>query len=119
MKSTSIIWPAFPMKATIKTQGRQFTVKEGDVLFVNRFKETSTGDKVTISEVLMVGEGDSAQFGNPYVAGASVNATILENKRGKKVTILKKKRRQGYRRKQGHRQELSVIKIDSINTGGN
>lgn len=102
------------MKATIKTQGRQFTVQEGDVLFVNRFQDTASGDSVTIDTVLAVGEGESMKFGSPVVEGASVEAKILENKRGKKVTVLKKKRRKGYRNKRGHRQELSVIKIESI-----
>jgi large subunit ribosomal protein L21 len=102
------------MKATIKTQGRQFTVQEGDVLFVNRYPETETGDSVTIDNVLAVGEGESMKFGTPLVDGASVQAKILENKRGKKVLVFKKKRRKGYRNKRGHRQELSVIKIESI-----
>ena len=102
------------MKAVIKTQGRQFTVQEGDVLFVNRFTDTNSGDTVTIDTVLAVGEGEGMTFGAPLVEGASVSARILENKRGKKVTVLKKKRRHGYRRKHGHRQELSVIKIESI-----
>jgi large subunit ribosomal protein L21 len=102
------------MKATIKTQGRQFTVKEGDVLFVNRYQDTNQNDSITIDTVLAVGEGDTMKFGTPLVEGASVKATILENKRGKKVVIFKKKRRKGYRNKRGHRQELSVIKIDSI-----
>ncbi len=102
------------MKATIKTQGRQFTVEEGDVLFVNRYPETSDGDTVSLDHVLAVGEGADYRFGSPTVEGASVKARILENKRGKKVVVFKKKRRKGYRRKQGHRQELSVIKIESI-----
>lgn len=102
------------MKATIKTQGRQFTVQEGDVLFVNRYPETESGDSVTIDNVLAVGEGESMKFGTPLVDGASVQAKILENKRGKKVLVFKKKRRKGYRNKRGHRQELSVIKIESI-----
>lgn len=103
------------MKAIIKTQGRQFTIQEGDVLFLNRFPDTQSGDSVTIDTVLSLGEGESCKFGTPLVEGASVKATILENKRGKKVTIFKKKRRKGYRNKRGHRQELSVIKIESIN----
>ena len=103
------------MKATIKTQGRQFTVVEGDVLLVNRYPNTEDGDSVTIDTVLAVGEGESTTFGTPTVDGASVKAKILENKRGKKVLIFKKKRRKGYRNKRGHRQELSVIKIESIN----
>lgn len=102
------------MKATIKTQGRQHTVKEGDILFVNRFPETNQNDSITIDSVLAVGEGENMKVGSPYVEGASVTATILENKRGKKVVVFKKKRRKGYRNKRGHRQELSVIKIDSI-----
>ncbi len=103
------------MKAIIKTQGRQFTVKEGDVLFVNRYQDTQSGDSITINDVLMVGEGESAKIGEPLVAGASVTAKILENKRGQKVRIFKKKRRKGYERRKGHRQELSVIKIEAIN----
>ena len=102
------------MKATIKIQGKQVTVSEGDILFVNRFVDSKAGDTVEIKDVLMVGEGADVKFGNPLVDGASVSAKILENKRGKKVVILKKKRRKGYQRKQGHRQELSVIKIESI-----
>lgn len=102
------------MKATIQTQGRQFTVQSGDILFVNRYPEKEAGQLVTISDVLMVGEGATTQFGAPYVEGASVMARILENKRGRKVTIIKHKRRKGYSRKRGHRQELSVIRIEAI-----
>ncbi|MGF1483729.1 MAG: 50S ribosomal protein L21 [Opitutales bacterium] len=102
------------MKATIRTQGRQFIVTEGDVLKVNRFRETSSGDTVEITDVLSVGEGDAFQVGTPLVNGAKVTAKILENKRGEKVRIWKKKRRKGYQRRRGHRQELSVIKIESI-----
>ena len=102
------------MKATIKIQGKQLTVSEGDVIIVNRFANSNAGDVVEIKEVLMVGEADAAKFGTPLVEGASVSAKILENKRGKKVVIIKKNRRKGYQRKQGHRQELSVLKIESI-----
>ena len=102
------------MKATIKTQGRQFTVTEGDVLKVNVFPETEAGDSIDINEVLMIGEGTEARFGNPLVEGASVKVTILENKKDKKMVVFKKKRRQGYKRRRGHRQHLSVIKVESI-----
>ena len=102
------------MKATIKTQGRQFTVNEGDVLKVNAFPETKTGDSVDINEVLMIGEGSTARFGAPLVEGASGKVTILENKKDKKVVVFKKKRRQGYKKRRGHRQHLSVIKVESI-----
>ncbi len=106
------------MKATIQTQGRQFTVREGDVLEVNRFRDSKPGDNLTIKEVMMVGEGESVRFGVPWVAGAAVEAEILENKRGRKIRVFKKKRRKGYRRTQGHRQELSVIKIKTITAEG-
>ena len=102
------------MKATIQTQGKQFTVQEGDVLILNRYPETEAGAKLEISEVLTVGEGEGFQLGKPFVEGAMVKATILENKRGRKVVIFKKKKRKGYECRRGHRQELSVIKIDSI-----
>jgi large subunit ribosomal protein L21 len=102
------------MKATINTQGRQFTVQEGDVLHVNRYRDSKAGDTITIKDVMMAGEGGSLNFGTPYLEGVSVDATILENKRGTKVIVFKKKRRKGYRRKRGHRQEISVIKIESI-----
>ncbi len=102
------------MKATIKTQGRQFTVTEGDVLKVNVFPGTEAGDSIDINEVLMVGEGVEARFGNPLVEGASVKVTILENKKDKKIVVFKKKRRQGYKRRRGHRQHLSIIKVESI-----
>jgi large subunit ribosomal protein L21 len=102
------------MKATIKTQGQQFVVSEGDVLFVNRFQNSEKGSTVEISDVLSVGEGAEIKIGTPTVAGASVTAEVLENKRGKKVIIFKKNKRKGYERRQGHRQELSVIKIKTI-----
>lgn len=102
------------MKATIKTQGQQYTVSEGDILKVSRFPETESGATVELGDVLMIHDGEASRIGTPLVEGASVKATILENKKDKKVTIIKKKRRQGYRRNIGHRQQLSVIKIDSI-----
>ena len=102
------------MKATIKTQGRQFTVTEGDILKVNVFPGTRAGDSIEINEVLMVGEGTEARYGSPLVDGASVKVTILENKKDKKVVVFKKKRRPGYKRRRGHRQNLSVIKVESI-----
>ena len=106
----------FKMKATIRTQGRQFTVTEGDILKVNRYVGTEAGSDVEINEVLAVGEGEKAVFGTPLVEGATVSAKVLENKRDKKVIAYKKKRRKGYEKKRGHRQELSIIKIESIKT---
>ncbi len=102
------------MKATIQTQGKQLTVQEGDVLTLNRYPGTEAGSKLEINEILTLGEGDAFKLGSPYVDGAKVSATVLENKRGRKIVVFKKKKRKGYERRRGHRQELSVIKIDSI-----
>jgi large subunit ribosomal protein L21 len=102
------------MKATIKTQGQQFTVSEGDILIVNRYPKTEAGQTVEITDVLAAGEGADYRVGRPTLMGASVSATILENKRGDKVIAFKKKKRKGYEKKRGHRQELSVIKIQTI-----
>ncbi len=84
------------------------------MLFVNRYPDTEAGSEVEIKEVLSLGEGKNAKIGQPYVDGASVKGTILENKRGRKVLIFKKKKRKGYERTRGHRQEISVLKIHSI-----
>ena len=102
------------MKATIKTQGKQFSVSEGDILIVNRYPKTEAGSTVEINEVLAAGEGDTFKVGTPFLTGASVKAKVLENKRGKKVIVFKMRKRKGSKRKRGHRQELSVIKIESI-----
>jgi large subunit ribosomal protein L21 len=102
------------MKAIIETQGQQLIVHEGDIVFVSRYVGSKAGDVINLDKVLFVGEGLDAKVGMPYVNGAVVKAMLLENKRGKKVFVFKKKRRQGYERRRGHRQELSVIKIESI-----
>jgi large subunit ribosomal protein L21 len=102
------------MKATIQTQGSQFTVQQGDKLFVNRYPDKNEGDQVSIDQVLMLVDEGKATFGTPNVEGASVKAKILENKKDKKVIVFKKKRRQGYKRRKGHRQQISVIEIESI-----
>ncbi|QYM80124.1 50S ribosomal protein L21 [Horticoccus luteus] len=103
------------MKATIKTQGQQFNVSEGDILIVNRYPNTEKGSTIEITDVLAAGEGETFKIGTPLLTGATVSAKILENKRGDKVIVFKKKKRKGMERKRGHRQELSVIKIESIN----
>lgn len=103
------------MKAVVNIQGRQFTVKVGDIFPVNRFSNSQAGDTVSVSEVLLTSNGTATKVGSPYIQGASVGLSILENKRANKICVFKKKRRKGYRRKQGHRQEISVVKINSIN----
>ena len=77
------------MKATIRTQGRQFTVSKGDILKVNAYPETKAGDTVSIEEILMLGEGADTRFGTPLIEGASVKATVLENKKDNKITVFK------------------------------
>ena len=103
------------MKATIQTQGAQFTVQEGDILTVDQYPGVEAGSTVDIDDVLMIQDGDDAKFGTPKVEGAKVTAKILESKKDKKIIVFKKKRRKGYTRRKGHRQHVSVIKIESIN----
>ena len=97
------------MFAVIKTGGKQYKVAPSDVILVERLPG-QPGDTVTLDQVLMVGD----KVGTPFVAGASVTATLVEQTRGEKVIIFKKKRRQNYRRKKGHRQELTVLRINEI-----
>jgi large subunit ribosomal protein L21 len=102
------------MKATILTSGRQFTVKQGDVLTINLLPETKQGDTITFDQVVLLGDGAGVKVGSPTVPGAKVTAKLLENKRGDKIRIFKHRRRKGYYRRRGHRQELSVVKIETI-----
>ena len=102
------------MKAVIKTQGRQFTVEAGDILKVNRYPNTEAGSVLDIKDVLMFEDKGGVHFGSPVVENAIVRVKVLENKRDKKILVLKHRRRGGFQRKQGHRQELSVIKVESI-----
>lgn len=112
------------MKATIRTQGRQFIVSEGDTLTVNQFVSKSEGNKnvplpegsfVTISEVLSVGEGAEMKVGTPLIEGASVEAQVTEVYKADKVIAFKWKHNgQGDRKRKGHRQRVCTIKIVSI-----
>ena len=102
------------MQATIQTQGKQFNISADDVLVVDRFPDTEVGTTIEINQVLATGTGSDLRLGTPFIDGASVKATVVEHKRGEKIVVFKKRKRKGYERKQGHRQELSVIKIESI-----
>ena len=104
------------MYAVVKTGAKQFRVAPGDVIKVEKLNGAA-GDTVTLGDVLMVG-GDAPEIGAPLVDGASVTASILEQARDKKIIVFKKRRRQNYRRKKGHRQHLTVLRIDEILTGG-
>lgn len=105
------------MYAVVKTGGKQYRVAKDDVLKIERLPGEQ-GDIITLEEVLMVGDGASVTVGAPLVAGASVAAEIVEQARGPKIIIFKKRRRQNYRRKKGHRQHLTVVKITDILTDG-
>lgn len=100
------------MYAVIKTGGKQYRVSEGQRLYVEKLAGKA-GDKVTLDQVLLVG-GDSPKIGQPLVAGASVSAEIVDQARGKKIVIFKFRRRKNYRRKTGHRQPYTELKITGI-----
>ncbi len=101
------------MFAVIKTGGKQYKVTADDVLTIEKLPAVA-GDTVTFDEVLMVGAEGDVTIGAPLVDGASVVAELVEQKRDKKIVIFKKKRRQNYRRKNGHRQHLSVVRITTF-----
>lgn len=101
------------MYAVIKTGGKQYRVTSGDVISVEKLA-AEPGSTVSLDEVLMVGEEGSPTIGTPTVAGASVKAEVLDQTRADKIIVFKKKRRQGYRRKAGHRQDLTVLRITDI-----
>ncbi len=101
------------MYAVIATGGKQYRVNKDDVIDIERI-EGEAGQKISFDEVLVLGEGDKIECGNPLIASAKVNAEIVEQFRGKKLVVFKMKRRKGWRRKQGHRQELTKVKITKI-----
>lgn len=100
------------MYAVIKSGGKQYRVSEGDRLRVEKLAG-NVGDKLEFSDVLMVG-GEKVAVGAPFVAGAKVNAEIVGQGRGKKIVVFKIKRRKGYRRKAGHRQFYTELKVTGV-----
>ena len=100
------------MYALVEIKGKQYKAEEGATLKVDRI-EKEAGETVEFDSVLMTG-GDSVKVGTPYVKGAKVAATVEEHGRGEKVNVFKFKRRNGYRRKQGHRQNYSLLKVTGI-----
>jgi large subunit ribosomal protein L21 len=101
------------MYAVIKTGGKQYRVAQNDVLKIERVAGEAGGN-IEFTEVLMVGTGDSVKVGMPTVAGAKVTAELVEQSRGPKLIAFKKRRRKNSRRKKGHRQDLSTVRITSI-----
>jgi large subunit ribosomal protein L21 len=105
------------MYAILKTGGKQYKVKSDDLVDIERL-EGEVGTKVTFSEILGIGEeGGKLQVGSPLMPGASITAEIVDQFRGKKLIAFKKKRRKGYKRKVGHRQEITRVKISLITAG--
>jgi large subunit ribosomal protein L21 len=100
--------------AIVKTGGKQYKVAPGETVTVERLPGEA-GAAVTLGEVLLVGGEAGVTVGSPTVAGASVAAEIVKQARGDKVIIFKKNRRQHYRRRNGHRQDLTVLKVTEIN----
>jgi len=101
------------MYAVIKTGGKQYRVSKDDTLTIERL-EGEAGGTITFEDVLMVGEGENIKIGTPIVKGAKVTAELVEQTRGRKVIAFKKRRRQNSRRKRGHRQDLTTVKITGI-----
>ena len=105
------------MYAVVKTGGKQYRVSKDDVLRVEKLAGDA-GDVITLDDVLMVGDGADVTVGAPRVEGAAVAAEIVEQMRDRKIIIFKKRRRQNYRRKNGHRQHLTVLRVTDILTNG-
>ena len=101
------------MFAVIKTGGKQYKVAMNDVILVEKL-EVEAGADVTFNDILMVGEDTNLKVGAPLVKGASVVAKVLDQAQADKVLIVKKNRRHNYRRKRGHRQKLTVVRITGI-----
>lgn len=101
------------MFAIVTIAGQQFKVEKDQEIFVHQLA-ANEGDSVSFSDVLLLDNDGNVTIGTPTVAGSSVNATVLGHQKGDKVIIFKKKRRKGYRKKNGHRQHFTKIKIDSI-----
>lgn len=101
------------MFAVIKTGGKQYKVAKDDIIIVEKL-DVETGKTVSFDEVLMCGSDSDVTIGAPTVKGAKVSGEIIEQRKGDKVIVFKKKRRQTYRRKKGHRQNETVIKITAV-----
>ena len=103
--------------AVIRTGGKQYRVTQGEFLRVESLPG-EVGSDITFPEVLLTSAEGAVQIGTPLVLGASVTARVVEHGKEKKIIVFKKKRRKGYRRKQGHRQHFTAVQVKSINLGG-
>ena len=101
------------MYAVIKTGGKQYRVREGDTLRIEKLA-AEAGAKVQFDQILMVGEGDKVSVGTPYLSGSQVSATVISQGRGEKIKVVKFKRRKNYLRRNGHRQSFTEVEITKI-----
>ena len=101
------------MYAVIETGGKQYRVQEGDVVTVEKLC-ADAGSKIEFDKVLVLGEGTDIKVGTPYIDGVKVFGNVIENGKGKKVIIFKYKAKKDYRKKQGHRQPYTMVKIESL-----
>ena len=101
------------MYALVKTGGKQYRVSKDDTILVERIA-AEEGAEVILNDIVMLGDGDKVTIGNPKVDGAAVSATVLRQTRGPKIIIFRRKRRKNHRRTQGHRQDLTLLKINEI-----
>ena len=100
--------------AIIKTGGKQYKVKTGEILKIEKLPDSKPESKIEFSEILAYGDDKSIEIGNPHVEGAKVEADLIKNSKNKTILIFKKRRRKNSRRKNGHRQEYSMIRINKI-----
>mgnify|MGYP001425313626 FL=1 len=100
--------------AVIKTGGKQYKVKASDLLKIERLKDSKAEAKIEFNEILAYGDDKNMEIGSPFVKGAKVEAEIVKNSKNRTILIFKKRRRQNSRRKNGHRQQYSLIKINKI-----
>ena len=102
------------MFAIIKTGGKQYKIKENDTIFVEKLKYKK-GDKIDIKDVLLLSNDEkNIKIGTPILKGITIKAEVLEQKKNKKIIVFKKKRRKNYKKKNGHKQEITVLKILKI-----
>ena len=101
------------MYAVVATGGKQYRINEGDRIRVEKLNG-DTGDKVVLDRVLMLGEGEKSKIGSPILEGAKVKAEIVDQYRGEKIVVFKYKKRKNYRRKMGHRQSYTDLRIEKI-----
>ena len=100
--------------AVIKTGGKQYKVKAGEILKIEKLQDSKPNSKVEFNEILAYGDDKSIELGAPIISGAKVEAELIENSKNRTILIFKKRRRHNSRRKNGHRQEFSKIRINKI-----